>query len=304
MLRFAPSLALALTAAACLPPPAADGAAAAAPAGAEATPPLDLAAYPPLTPARVLDGTRLAIDGTTLSMIIPAGWRHGWRDAGGEPVLVIEPPTGGPRGAVLATARRLAPEDRQRPPTELLAALAAAEGGGLAFTAPTGFTAAGRRGARTSATGADVTTVLAGVLDGDWALVFVASHAPTDAALYQAVLDTLLTTLDGAMAAVGDVAAAKLHGCWESYFRSTTRGGGSKTTKVRLNADGTYRWWSRTSMPGYYADPYVEDGTYEVDGDALRFYPAAGEAQTVSLAFDGNALVLGGDRMIQGSCPP
>lgn len=300
MSRFPAAFALAITAAACVPPPTAGDGATPPSTGAPAGAPAD---YPPLTPARVLEGARLAIDGTGMSLVIPAGWRHGWSDAGGEPVLVIEPPVGGPRGAVLATARRLAPEERRRPPTELLAALAADEGGGLDFAAPTGFTASGRRGARTSAPGADATTVLAGVIDGDWAIVFVVSHAPADGALYQAVLDTLLVTLDGALPAAATDAAAVV-GCWQAYVRSTTSGGGSQTIQVRLAADGSYRWRSHTRMPGYYSDPYVEDGRYEVDGDQLRFFPATGAAQAMAFAFDDHALVLGHDRFVAGSCPP
>ncbi|MBZ0233300.1 MAG: hypothetical protein K8M05_13305, partial [Deltaproteobacteria bacterium] len=137
-----------------VPPPAGGPSSAAGPApgaGAPPTAPPPHAQLAELTAP--LTGPRVTVEGTPMSIVVPAGWRSAWHPSG--EAYVISPADGGTQAFVAATAHPLDPADAARPIEELVAGALREIDAAVQVERVEYFTVRGRAGARAIARAGD-----------------------------------------------------------------------------------------------------------------------------------------------------
>ncbi|MCL4225434.1 MAG: hypothetical protein KJZ91_13310 [Myxococcales bacterium] len=260
--------------------------------------------------AAPLSGARVTIDGTAMTVVMPAGWRGAWQ---GDEAYMITPTDGRTQALIAASAHPLSAEEATRSIQALLRSALADLDPQLQVARVETFTVRGRAGARAVGRTGDREVLATALRVDGWVIALVAVHAPAAAAAVRAVSDTLVATLDGAPAA-GDGAAAaaaagtggappELVGCWRFQYVSRGGGGGSQTIQVAFGEDGRYRWRVHTAMPGWYQEPTLETGRYAARGDRVELVADDGRSAVMRFARAGGALVLDGSRYLPSSCP-
>ncbi len=263
--------------------------------------------------AAPLSGARVSIDGTAMTVVMPAGWRGAWQ---GDEAYMITPTDGRTQALIAASAHALSAEEATRPIQALLLGALADLDPQLQVARVETFTVRGRAGARAVARTGDREVLATALRVDGWAIALVAVHAPAATAAVRAVSDTLVATLAGAPAAGDGGAAAaaggagsgggappELVGCWRFQYVSRGGGGGSQTIQVAFGEDGRYRWRVHTAMPGWYKEPTLETGRYAARGDRVELVADDGRSAVMRFARAGGALVLDGSRYQPSSCP-
>lgn len=267
---------------------------------------------PALKPKKALPGKRVTPEGTQLSVVVPTGFKGAWSEVDGQEVFAIQPAGGGESPAVFASARQLAADEAQATAAQLFAKWSPTLAAGTTLGAST-FSVKGHVGDDVELDGAwqgqPARLRLAVVRMGDWGIVFLGLAPKDKAAQLGPLFETVVASLDGqppkapiARAGAGGGGTGggpkQLARCWQESVHSTSAGGGGSSTTVRINADGTYHWRSRTSMPGYLR-VHEEPGTWSAGNGRITLVPQDGcETVTYTFGFQGYALVMQGIRYI------
>lgn len=269
---------------------------------------------PPLKPKKTLPGKRVTPEGTELSVVLPDGWKAAWTEVDGTEVYALEPKAGGDELAIYASARQLGADEAQASAAELYAKWFPALGGTARASAT--FSVGGRPGGDVDVDGSyqgrPARIRFAVVRLDEWGIVFLGLAAKAKADALAPAFETVVASLKGnppkapvaraggggGGAGTGGGGPRQLARCWQESVHSTSAGGGGSSTTVRINADGTYFWRSRTSMPGY-SSVHQEPGTWSATGNRITMVPQDGcETVTYSFSFQGYALIMAGVRYI------
>ena len=272
-------------------------------------------------PNQIAEGTRVTPEGSSLSFVIPSGWKSGWVREASEEVYAVEPTGGQHRGTVFATARPLDAAERATTIDVLLRNhVGELLRGATSETVfgPTKRTSNGNQAGQLIVRVEDQGKRLEGnaaavIIDG-WAIVFLGVYEVSGADVFRPAVETMLSTLEGkpptttagnepggsngtrADEGGSSPGGRSIIGCWEYSYSS----GGMSTTRIAFDADGTYDYYHYTSIGGA-TNESSEQGRFTVTGNAIGTTANDGTTGSYTVEWDRAIPYLNGTRYLRCS---
>lgn len=101
--------------------------------------------------------------------------------------------------------------------------------------------------------------------------------------------------------AASSASPERIHGCWKHFSSSGGYGSSFTEAKLRIYPDGSYSYYSASSVSAAGQSVMSEDreeGRYGVGGNSVTFHPSGANAYSSKVSFDGEIMYVGSRKYI------